>query len=450
MKSVMKRMLLCTVALVFSAACWGQAPANDLCDQAIDLTEHLGFDIGDLQTTESFSNLDATGEPDLAVALSDIWGDDDSLETGASVDQSVWFHFTGDGHTYQLRTSACPGAAMYSNDTQMALYSGNCDSLELVGGNEDLIGFWGGTNGWWYSYMDVKLDAGEDYFLMVDGYNWDYMDSDDWVGVAQGSFCLNVMRTTNTEVQNTCSGALAIDAIFEPDGAGLSVAGPFDHTPLGSGIGPDETAPITSIECWGDGPTEDGSVWFTFEGDGNAYSIEQDICDEDNWAYQWGFDSQMALYKGSCDEAVAVSCAEDWDAGNSQWWSRIGFDTEVGETYYLRYDGFHWTFNGMEWTANGAFCLKAYAGNINVVDVLESLDLEVFPNPTCDGRVRLDWDGAEPRADVGVFDAHGRQVDMILRATRGQDIQLDLPSGHYVLGIRTDAGAASVQVQIQR
>ena len=99
MKSVMKRMLLCTVALVFSAACWGQAPANDLCDQAIDLTEHLGFDIGDLQTTESFSNLDATGEPDLAVALSDIWGDDDSLETGASVDQSVWFPFNGDGHT---------------------------------------------------------------------------------------------------------------------------------------------------------------------------------------------------------------------------------------------------------------------------------------------------------------------------------------------------------------
>ena len=122
----------------------------------------------------------------------------------------------------------------------------------------------------------------------------------------------------------------------------------------------------------------------------------------------------------------------------------------MGETYYLRYDGFHWAFNGMEWTANGAFCLKAYAGNINVVDVLESLDLQVFPNPTCDGRVRLNWDGAEPRADVGVFDAHGRQVDMILRATRGQDIQLDLPSGHYVLGIRTDTGTASVQVQIQR
>ena len=433
-----------------SSVILAQAPDNDLCASAIDLSQWLGQGIGQQQTSDTYSNLNATGEPELSEGLEGFWFDSDSSGNDVSVDQSVWFKMQGDGGTYQIMTTNCAGAAFYSNDTQIALYRGSCDSLELVTANDDLMPFWDANYGWYYSWIDAQLVQGDQYFLMVDGYNWN--DGNTFQGVAQGSFCLLMTETTNMGDHNDCIGALGIDEIFEPNGNNLSVVGPFDGTPNGSGIGPNENAETLGIECWQDGPSgagnEDASVWFKFTGDGESYTISHTFCDEENLVWWFGWDSQMALYKGVCGELIPVACAEDFNTDDGQWWAEIGFDSEDGVEYYLRFDGFLWDYNGATWTANGAFCLQAFPGNVNGVNDLEHVELDVFPNPSVGGSVSLSWPGIESVADVAVFDLTGRQVSGLTQVIKNEFISLDLPTGTYVIKMKTATSSASTKLQI--
>ena len=64
----------------------------------------LGNGIGARQTSGSYSNIDATGEPELAAALEGSWFDSAGWRAMPSVDQSVWFKMQGDGGTYQIVT----------------------------------------------------------------------------------------------------------------------------------------------------------------------------------------------------------------------------------------------------------------------------------------------------------------------------------------------------------
>ena len=407
-------------AMLFAFAANAQAPVNDVCSGAIDLSGMLGNGIGAQQTSDTYSNMDATGEPELADALEGYWFDADSLGNAVSVDQSVWFKMQGDGGTYQIVTTNCAGAAFYSNDTQMALYKGSCDSLELMLANDDLMFLWDANYGWYYSWIDARLEDGEEYYLMVDGYNWN--DGNNFQGVAQGTFCIAVTETTNMGDHNACSGALGIDEIFEPNGDNLSYVGPFDGTAGGSGIAPNENAEPLGIECWADGPdasgNEDASVWFKFTGDGESYTISHTYCDDDNTVWWFGWDSQMALYKGVCGELVPVACSEDYSTDDNQWWAEVGFDSEEGVEYYLRFDGFLWEYEGATWTANGAFCLEAFPGNVNGMNELEAVALDVFPNPSAGRHVSLSWPGSESVADVAVFDLTGRQVAGLRQVVR--------------------------------
>ena len=444
---------LCTLfsVMLFTLSAAAQLP-NDVCSGAIDLSDMLGNGIGVRQTSGSYSNIDATGEPELAAALEGSWFDSDSLGNAVSVDQSVWFKMQGDGGTYQIVTTNCAGAAFYSNDTQMALYKGSCDDLELMMANDDLMYLWDANYGWYYSWVDARLEEGEEYYLMVDGFNWN--DGDIFQGVAQGTFCIAVTETTNMGQHNACSDALGIDEIFEPNGANLSVVGPFDGTPEGSGIVPNENAELLGIECWADGPdgsgNEDASVWFKFTGDGQSYTISHTFCDDDNAVWWFGWDSQMALYKGVCGELVPVACAEDFSTDDNQWWAEVGFDSEVGVEYYLRFDGFLWEDNGITWTANGAFCLQAFPGNVNGMEELEAVSLDVFPNPSVGGHVSLSWPGSESVADVAVFDLTGRQVAGLTQVVRNERVHLDLPFGTYIVKMRTETSSSTTQFQVVR
>ena len=137
----MKQVLFLSVGLLFFSIACAQAPENDLCSDAIDLTEYLGQPIGSVQSAGSFSNIGATGEAELEAGLALSWFDTGLDGTEVSVDQSVWFHFTGDGNVYQFMTWNCPGSAFYSNNTQMAIYGGSCDDLDLIVANDDLNAF---------------------------------------------------------------------------------------------------------------------------------------------------------------------------------------------------------------------------------------------------------------------------------------------------------------------
>lgn len=420
-------------------------PDNDLCSGSIDINELIGAEIGVLTQSGPFSNVDATGEEGLSNDLVEVWWDYDANGLMPSVDQTVWFHFTGDGNTYQFRTLNCPGAGFYSNDTQLALYTGSCDSLSLVGGNDDLMGFWSPEWGWCYSFINFKAEENIDYWLMVDGFNWN--DGATYQGVAQGAFCISSVQLTPLTDNNSCTSALAIDEILSATANNPSYVGPFDNTELGSNIMPDENAEAIGTECWEDGPTEDGSVWFSFTGDGGSYTISPTHCNDDNAVYYWGWDAQMALYNGDCNELNPVSCGEDFDADNSMFWPEVGVDTEDGVDYFIRMDGFHWTNAGFEWVANGGFCMQAVAGNINLVQENKLLEVSFYPNPSL-GEITLDWAGENNNANVVAFDQSGKKVGIFLNVTKGQKISLNVAPGVYVLNIKSDNLVGSVTVNV--
>ena len=433
-----------TICLMLTSIQAYAQPDNDLCSGAIDIDELIGNEIGTLQQAGPFTNVDATAEEGLSDDLIGNWFDADPNGIQPSVDQTVWFHFTGDGGTYQLKTVSCD-TYFYANDTQLALYQGACDDLTFVGANDDLMGFWSGDWGWYYSYLNFKTEVGVDYWLMIDGFN--YNDGDTFQGVSDGAFCLSSIKLNPLTDHNTCTDALVLDDFLAATEDNPSQVGPFDNTLLGSNIMPDANAENIGIECWEDGPTEDGSVWFTFTGNGNPYTIALSDCGDDVFAYYWGFDAQMAIFSGDCGELVPVGCGEDFDTENFMFWPEIGLDTQEGVTYYVRLDGFHWTYNGTEWTAEGAFCLNAFAGNVNGISNAKPLDVNSYPNP-CYGDITLTWEGGDNVADIVVFDQLGKKAGVFLNVTKGQRINLNVSSGIYILNIRSDNHTGSVTVDV--
>ena len=420
-------------------------PDNDLCSGALDLSELIGNDMGVFTQAGPFTNIDATGEPELTEGLAESWFDADSEGLVPSVDQTVWFHFTGDGNTYQFMTLNCPGAAFYSNDTQLALYSGDCDDLSFVGANDDKMGYWSSNWGWFYSFLNFKAELDVEYWLMIDGFNWN--DGESFQGIAQGTFCISSVQLEPLTNHNTCTDALAVDEILSATVGNPAFVGPFDNTELGSNIVPDENAETIGISCWEDGPTENGSVWFSFTGNGNPYTIYPTYCSDDDFVYYWGWDSQMAIYTGDCGEMVPVACSEDFDTDETMFWPEIGLDTEEGVTYYVRFDGFNWTDNGYEWTANGGFCLQASAGNVSSTNDILPLDVSFYPNP-CYGDITLAWEGDDEVANVVAYDQLGKTVGVYLNVRRGQSINLDVSSGIYILNIKSDNHTGSVTVDV--
>lgn len=441
----MKNLLFCaTLSLPFLA--WAQ-PDNDFCSDALDISEILMGDIGEQISLGPFVNLEATGEPELADDLAGFWFDIAPGASSPAVDQSVWFKFTGDGNTYQIFTWSCPGSAFYSNDLQLALYAGSCDNLSLVTANDDMQVWWG----WWHSVLNFTAEEGIEYWLMADGFN--HYDGDEWQGVGQGTFCLAGMQLEPLTDHITCDASRNISALFEETTASSpGFIGPFDDTELGSGIGMNLEADMLGTECWNDG-VDDGSVWFSWTGDGNSYTVSHSQCQEDlteTWLYYFSWDSQMALYRGDCAELVPIACSEDLNFDENQFWSQIGFDSEEGEEYHLRFDGFHWTAAGFEWSAEGAFCLRADAGSVNnAPDQTETFVIDAYPNPARN-QITISWSGDEATADIRVINPAGKEAAFWPSVRRGSEHTFDLPSGFYTLQIETSKTRSTRHLQILR
>ena len=100
MKYLYARLLVVLFLFSLTANSFGQAPENDLCMDAIDINEIFSTETGEQLNVGPFSNVDATGESELAADLVDDWFDPLEGESLPSVDQSVWFRFTGNGETY--------------------------------------------------------------------------------------------------------------------------------------------------------------------------------------------------------------------------------------------------------------------------------------------------------------------------------------------------------------
>ncbi len=157
----------------------------DNCASAVDLTPYFGGAEGVVLTTGLYNNTTATADPSDPDV--DCWNE---ATPTVSPDGSMWYTFSGDGELYHIETVPCNattyiGAAQDDpGDTQMAIYTGSCGNYTLVECNDDLF-----ANGMpdWRSAVDVQTVAGQQYYMLIDGYNFGGV-------VAIGEFCVSVSR----------------------------------------------------------------------------------------------------------------------------------------------------------------------------------------------------------------------------------------------------------------
>ncbi len=161
-------------------------PANNLCDDAADLNDLVGGDIDAPQTSGIYSNVGATaeGDPNPNDAEADCWFGD------PLVSQTTWYTFTGDGGLYFIETMDCGvGDYIDDGDTQMAIFTGECEDLTQVACNED------GPQATATEYpagIEYQTEAGVVYQVMIDGY-----------ANADGEFCMQMTNLLIDGVEET-------------------------------------------------------------------------------------------------------------------------------------------------------------------------------------------------------------------------------------------------------
>jgi hypothetical protein len=162
-------------------------PVNDLCSSAADIQSLISQTI---QIAGPFSNEGATGN-DLDIAgVTGCWLDDLAGNADGSspqIDATVWFRFEGFDGTLMLYVQQCDSNLTFlSQDTQMALYTGECDTLELVACNEDL----NAPSNYYWSGLTTGIQSGNTYYLAVDGFNYSGFGSPE-IPLTTGQFCLS-------------------------------------------------------------------------------------------------------------------------------------------------------------------------------------------------------------------------------------------------------------------
>ena len=78
---------------------------------------------------------------------------------------------------------------------------------------------------------------------------------------------------------------------------------------------------------------------------------------------------------------------------------------------------------------------------------LNTVELDVFPNPSAGDQVALSWPGVEPFADVAVFDLTGRQVAGMTQVSRNESVNMDLPPGTYLIKMQTEIDDCALLIE---
>ncbi len=159
-------------------------PTNDDCMDAISIDNAFHQAPEATYFAGPFTNNGAvvfSGDPETPT---------DCFFGGDIVNNNVWFSFVGDGEEYTILTSNCGGTLTDNyfemGDTQMAIYTGNCNGLSLVACNEDSENSTG-TN----LFAEITIETGEGvtYYVMIDGYAGEENQP------ADGDYCIEVTQS---------------------------------------------------------------------------------------------------------------------------------------------------------------------------------------------------------------------------------------------------------------
>lgn len=172
----------CSGSATFQLTVTSSLPGNSVCD-AFDINGVLGGAQNVSLVTNSFNNSSYSTIGDPAEGIDCFYG-------GDGLQHTIWYTFTGDGNTYRIRTVSC-GEPAPLDDSQVAIYSGDCSNLTPAGCNEDEDP----DNNVFNVSIDFPTQQGVTYYMLIDGY-----------GGTTGAFCLevtNLSATAVTEISST-------------------------------------------------------------------------------------------------------------------------------------------------------------------------------------------------------------------------------------------------------
>ena len=261
-------------------------PPNDTCQAAIALTE--GIHILDTASATSGS------EP---------WNPSCGEGAAGDMQDDVWFTYTAQSYG-KLTLSTCD---LDGWDTDLAIYSGDCQSPLQLACNGDAPGSANGLGGVCQQYFsrisDFPVNAGDQFLIRVGG----------WESGEQGVSTL----TLSQEI----SGDLPCDPIAI--GPGNTFLDLTDYT-LAPGISVNPT-------CAANGPLL-GDVWLTL------YPVA-DCTLEISTCSVTGEDPLLEIYTGSCDSietTVPIACAEDGASGCSSNDAQVSVTVSSGTPVHVR------------------------------------------------------------------------------------------------------------------
>lgn len=242
---------------------------------------------------------------------------------------------------------------------------------------------------------------------------------------------------------NECAGAVDIDDLFHTGDAGVTQYSDMqDNTEATS----EDTDPTTGYEdCFGEPafdvtPVLNNTLFFTFEGDGEDYTIETGDCDGTTTNYIAFGDTQYQIYEGtSCDDLTPVTtgCSEDsQNAVTDDYFAGLDFTTTDGTMYWIMVDG----FNGVDVAqvgvlADGEYCVEVTQLTVGVEE-LSSSSLDIYPNPT-NGLVTITAAGQIDQ--MTIYNVIGEVVEYVT-APQSSQLVIDLSayeSGMYIVTAKT-------------
>jgi len=177
--------LLCFFTTIIHSDIFAQN--NDLCVDAYPLDALIAdMEYEDVVTSIQFDNTNATGGEDTNPANIGCL-DNEGLQ------HSLWYTFIGDGHSYEIGTTAC-GVSIeeYLNTSQALIYQGSCDNLEFISCNRGQQSITVEEDKDFTFKALLSTEVGVPYYILIDGGDWFNQPGFNLTG----KFCLEFKRLT--------------------------------------------------------------------------------------------------------------------------------------------------------------------------------------------------------------------------------------------------------------
>ena len=341
-------------------------PPNNLCENASELS--CGMSVQGYDTSFATN----TNAPDACGT---------SLDTAPGVWHTLTIPTDGD-----YNVSVDTFGSVF--DTKLGVFSGNCNDLICIGGNDDS----GGTA---QSKVLFTGAAAQTYYIYVTGFN-----------TSSGEYDINISCVLIPPLppeNDLCENASVIDCGSQTQGD--------------TSFATNTNAPSA---CETDLDTAPG-VWYTLplptDGD---YNVSVDT-------FGSGFDTKLGVFSGECNQLVCIGGNDDF-GGTAQ--SKVLFTGDGAQTYYIYVTGFG--------SSSGDYTLNIACEDVLDITENDFVDINMYPNPASD-KVTISNTGLLELETISVYDLNGRL--MIKNNMEGiESITIDtsiLQSATYIIVIES-------------